>query len=464
MNTQTHTRRALIATVTITLAVLLLGTCYWNPQSGVGKITLNLSSGSRAQVDPTVVQYARAYLYADNMNNRINLDGATPYAEATMSASGGSMTVDHVPAGSGYQLVLTLGTKPDGSHFVPGKFGTSSTFDVTANHETSVSIASVQSAKTVLSGAADVQYDLLGKDLNGVAYPASGNLGATDAGTLYRGAIGSMTGTGLGGFTANSLSSFTDGSGVAFFSVNTTNGIQVFKTTGGNLTSSTAPFSLPSAPTGSILQSGYYTTGNTYYYQGPGVLGGESGGNPWANVDLSGAVSGQPVLDFALGGGTLNGFFASKVGAFAIGVGLVSGGAQDLDYVITNGEFFHVSKGGRNLFIRTVAVNASILYVGTTDGIYQQNVSSFTANFDFPIPVSSVLPGSTGESVKKILFSTYLVALCDNVVLVYKSGVGSQPISIPVSGVTLGDLRAIAINAGMLYIAGSEGVTAVALN
>ncbi len=64
--------------VVMAAVVVLLGSCYWNPQSGAGKITLNLKSSSRAQVDPTSSAVCPRIFYADNMNNRINLNGRRP--------------------------------------------------------------------------------------------------------------------------------------------------------------------------------------------------------------------------------------------------------------------------------------------------------------------------------------------------------------------------------------------------
>lgn len=474
MHTTTHTKNALMAGVAVAL-ILLTASCYWNPQGGAGKITINLKSASRAQVDPTVVQYARVHLYADNMNSRINIGDGVPYAEATMSPSGGAMTVNHVPTGNGYKVVLTLGSKPDGATYVPGKFGMSDSFSVTANHETAVSIASVQTLNEVLGGG-DLEYDLLGKNLNSVVVVQYEGpvVGATDSGNFYFGGIDYFTTTTLTGYTVNSVSG-NDASSA--FIVNTDRGMLQYYSYDGHAYDPDGVFALPTAPTGSVVRSGgYYDSvagANVYYYVGPHSFGGVvSGSSSWVNVDLGGSTAVQPVFDLSLGGGSSGalGFFATPVGAFAVSSNLVNSGSsisRDLDYITKNGNFFHVPTAEMNLFITSVAIDQSYstdLYVGTIGGAYYADVTSLNKPPD-DAPITIPLSGSTGYFIRKVLAGPYLVALGNNLIFVYAGGYSSSPAVIPVQGVTLGELRAIAVDTsyGDIYIAGSKGITRIPL-
>ncbi len=481
-------KRTLTASVAVAMA-LLLGSCYWNPQSGAGKITLNLKSSSRAQIIPGNVQYARVYLYADNMNSEIEIGDGKPYAEAAMSPSGGSMTVDHVLAGTGYQLVLTLGSKPDGATFVPGQYGTSATFDVTANRNTDVNISSISQIAlyngNLLLSPATVTYFLLGKNLTGVAGLRGGNseiyLTASDSQNLYASSIYSSPSWVFdatfpaSGYTINSLS---DKNATAFGEVwlNTTAGIREYD--GSKILTPPGNLSVGSEPTINVLDSGsYYATlgQSVVYYIQAGGIGGNVQAASWYDVPLPLSKSGQAVLDFAVPSGNYNNaYFATAAGAFGIGYTLIGASStHDLSWIAANGGFFSVVSNGTKRYVTSLAVQGiSNLLVGTDDGVYQD----LTANVDAGIGKgttyiiqSSPLAATAGHPFRKLLYdgsTGYLAAVSNNFVIMYDLNNNSS-ILLPLPAVTIGETKSIDLfndytdGHSYLAVAGSQGLLVV---
>ncbi len=323
------TRRNLKKTVQGALAlaiVLVAGSCYWNPQGGAGKISLNLQSADRAQVDTVTVQYARVYLYNDNMNNRVDIGDGKPYYETTMSSKGGTATVEHVPAGSDYTLVVTLGVK-DGSTFVPGQFGLSdTTFDVTAGHKTDVSVSRITTVSAELY-TNDPQYALPGQNLVGVATDGSYIAAATSTVAYFLDSGLAPVGSVTPGPRINSVS-FVGASSLLSaydeFWLNTTSGIREFSVTSGPIV--IQQNNLPTGPAANVLRSGAYNSGQNavvVYYASDESFGGAFSlpvsGATWTEVRFSETANSQPVRDFVFTDGPI-GYFASQVGTFAISI------------------------------------------------------------------------------------------------------------------------------------------------
>ncbi len=469
--------------VVMAAVVVLLGSCYWNPQSGAGKITLNLKSSSRAQVDPTIVQYARVYLYADNMNSQINLGEEVPYAESAMNASGGSVTIDRVPAGSGYRLVLTLGSKPDRATFVPGQFGTSGSFEVTANHETVVQLTTMQTVKAILGTISGLGYEpsFLGKNLVGLAITTSYGVVTATSGAAYvgSGSAGpptSYTSMSPGSGSINSVSSTTYNSGEIW--LNTTQGIKQYTNAG--VTSSAL---LPSGgPSGSVLSSGSYGIAgalpNYAVYvlteDGLGGIHDVNGVGTWVPVDLSGAHSGPPVLDFSLPPVTSTfGLFATKSGSFGMDVSMLTPGNNNLNYVSANAGFFTLTRNGKQLFVSAVALDSSgtKLCIGTNDGLFAGSVGGITSligpgggSVDLTSTVS-LISGSAGHPFRRVIYTqSYIVGVSNNLLVLYN---GLNSFVVPLSAVVLGSFTGmgiIYITSSYIAISGSEGLTFIPLN
>ncbi len=479
-----NAREKKLSLVTATFAfaiVVLFGSCYWNPETGAGKIMLSLKASGRTQVDPVEVQYARVYLYADNMNTRVNIGDGAPYAEAALSSSGGSVTIDHVPAGTGYQLVLTLGTKPNGATYVPGSFAGSNTFTVTAGHETEVPLAVVTTVSTVLNTyGMEMNYDdgLLGHNVVGVACePTSFTIAAAERSALYRGVSLPLSSTGGSlppGATANSVSI---GSGE--FLVNTSSGIVPFDLISGTYGSGTS-FPQSGSPTGKITESGYNSATATYLYQREGGFGGKVRTTAWFDVDLSGG-SGLPTLDFAVNGAYGQTFFATKIGTFAVSNEVFGAGNNNSDYIASYAGFFTIKRNDRRLFISSVALDGGgYLYAGTRSGVYQASAGAVQtaigikgqlvpgSTIDLVVDAAGqVIPGTAGHPFRKVVgsyLSSVVAAISDTTLVVSGVGNGSTFV-LPLAAVALGDVNGIAIDpyGNYLYVAGTEGLTEIPL-
>ncbi len=159
-----HTSHFLVRTgaiVVMLAATLLVASCYWNPRGGIGKITLqipqsavrSIGAAQATQAGGGATETARVYLYNDNMNAQVPIGTGSQYVEATVGTSGGSITLDTVPPGDGYTLVLTLGSY-SGTTFVPVQYGQSAPFQVSAGKSTDVSLSmnAVPFSSTALVG------------------------------------------------------------------------------------------------------------------------------------------------------------------------------------------------------------------------------------------------------------------------------------------------------------------------
>ena len=160
--------RAFAAVVAIAAFSFVTSSCYWNPVGGAGKITLQLSPAQARSVMATQAtggtQTARVYLYTNNMNASVTIGSGSQYVETTVGSTGGSITIDGVPPGDDYTLVLTLGSKT-GAVFVPSGFGQSAAFRVSAGKSTSVNLSLVD-----LTAILAVPQALIGKNLTGVVF------------------------------------------------------------------------------------------------------------------------------------------------------------------------------------------------------------------------------------------------------------------------------------------------------
>ncbi len=430
------------------------------------------------------------------------------------------MTVDHVPAGSGYQLVLTLGSKPDGSTFVPGQFAQSGTFDVTAGHETDVALNGLTTVAAV-TGALDanqapynLQYDsgLLGKNVRGVAVSTDANyaswIGAADGTTLYRGQSFPLSGSSGSlppGATANSVSDGALSSGSVEFLVSTTRGIVPFGSTG--TYGSQTVFPQNYGPSGDIENARLSSYGNfsipaglTDYYvyrTANGGLGGittisQTSTTAPFSVDLSSGSATQVVLDFSMDSGDPNLFLATSAGAFAVSPELFTAGNADFNYLSTYGANVTVHLNGKDRFIASLVQNGSSArtYAGTNSGVYVTTlgtVDSYIGNIaaqggpgqkvDLIADLGGQLvPDTNGHPFSKIVSQTdyaQIVAVSNNLLVVYLPPnyiplpPAPQYFVLPLVAVTLGDVNAVAVApeygslTPSILIAGTKGLTIV---
>jgi len=489
---------------------LLFASCYWNPQSGTGSITLHISGpASRSITAPTSVSYARVFLYTDNGDTPVYVGESTAFAEAALSDGSGSVTVQNVPAGPQYKLVLVLGTKDTSSGvFLPATFSqTQSAFAITANKDNVVALAAPQSVQLIDASSGlpvPVQYDLIGKNLTGATVANNSNMypyemywAASTSNTLFAATTGSMVNTSYTtvtpGRTINSLSSGSPdpvGAVPQEIWMNTSGGIVTFDPSNGQFPA--LPLGGPS--TAVLLSGSYYamTAGQdvVYYADNNGlggvVFGGQINVPYWVTIAIAG-VSEPPILDYAVPPSSSSGdyaYFATRLGAFAIGSDLLSSGNNTLTYLLNHAAFFTVvDPNGNNPFINSLAMdlNDTTLYIATNNGIYTAaaaNIDGLVGTGSAAYKITSApLPGTTGHAFKKVLEggtpASYYSALYwvgwSRGTFVYGLAGGTSATTIPVAAVSLGTPQAVALmqdsDSSYVYlvIAGSEGLSFVPL-
>jgi len=476
--------RHLCLVAVVVAASGLLASCYWNPQSGAGSITLKIAGpATRSITAPTAVSYARAFLYTDNGNTLVNLGGSVPYAEGTVSGGSGTMTVENVPAGPQYSLVLVLGDKDSTTGvFLPGSYTqTSSTFTVTANAQNTVAL----SAPTTVTGigatgaTVGVTYDLLGDNLNGLTV-ANGSVATSTSGTLFR-ATGSGVPTAytstMPGGTINSLSAVapTPSSGTTEVWMNTSAGI---------VPTTAVP---AGGPTSGVLQSATYTaiySTTSFYpllYRYDGGLGGTVYSSilstpVWVNIPFSGSAS-PAVFDLATHAPSAtpyqNAYVASARGAFGMSYTLLASANTTLSTLLGQAGFFTVTdSSGNSPTINALSVDdfSALLYVGTNNGVYTtaiSNVDNVVGTGSTYRITSAALTGTPGHAFRKVVtinagnYSEW-AGLSEDAV--YYGHTGSTVTRIPIAAVSLGAPREIALlltGSVYLVIAGSEGLSFV---
>jgi len=480
---------------------LLFASCYWNPQSGTGSITLHISGpASRSITAPTSVSYARVFLYTDNGDTPVNVGESTPFAEATLSGGSGSVTVQNVPAGPQYKLVLVLGTKDAGSGvFLPATYSqTQSAFVIAANKENAVTLAAPHATQeTDINGQpVAVNYDLLGKNLTG-ATVANEYWAASTSNTLFTGmnseTVNTSYTTTTPGGTINSLSAASNDPVYGyspFVWVNSTVGILTYDPY--LQTYSTSPLPSGGPGTAVLLSGSYYANQqDVVFYADSSSVGGTvynsgSVSASWVTVPITG-VSSPTVLDIAVPAANStaqNAYFATKLGAFAISHNLLSSDNNTLTYLLSNAAFLTVvDPNGNNPFVNSLAIDPdpsssdSTLLVGTNNGIYTTAVSAVdllvgTGSAPYKI-TTAPLSDTQSHAFRRVVvgpqgyYSPYFWVGWSGGSFFYGQIGGTSTSSVPVSAVTLGTPRAIAIMYDsatycvFLVIAGSEGLSFV---
>jgi hypothetical protein len=332
-----------------------------------------LRSTTAAGAGATVT--ARAFLYTNNLNTAYTFSAGTTFVETTVSVDGGSMKIENIPAGTDYRLLLVVG-QYNNLVFVPGDYGLSGSFPITAGKTSSVALT-LQSSP--ITGTA-----LLGSNINGVGYDGY-NLYATDSSTLYSATSPSMSSptfdqsySAPSGMTINSLSNvYFLGSSAVW--VNTSGGIVLpgewptllpFTTVPpGNVTRSDS-FGIDGVNGGVIYRSGFLLRG--------GLAPVDGSAETWFDIDMSDGSTTQPVLDFSVTQFGLNDFVYLAAGAstFAAPADFMNAGNRSLDYMRNAGVTVRVVRNGKSLFTTSTAIDdptfvSSLpsLYVGTVNSI-----------------------------------------------------------------------------------------------
>ena len=331
--------------IVLSAAVLLLSSCF-SPlqQSGTGSISVTVPPLSETELSGSALSasqtggdpyYAAVFVYKDGSE--------AGFDETRVSSSEpAELTVDGIPEGDGYSLVVTIGQKERGAIF-PETYGSNAeeSFSVTGGRLTPVSVE---------MQASPFFYALEGRRLKGLALSGETIMTATeDSVYALQGSLAdrslSEAGSTSTGWTINSIDQGVEPEGA---------------NAGANLAWASGPgtrivpFSLDggSVVAGRNIAGGYTETRNILssrgYYadvtDGDGVAvaafqidggmgGGQAYSSDWGDSgdDLKDFVSGQPVLsvDVWEGTETKRAFLSTKIGTFAVTDGIFEGADQD---------------------------------------------------------------------------------------------------------------------------------------
>ncbi|NOY07371.1 MAG: hypothetical protein GXP33_00815, partial [Spirochaetes bacterium] len=322
---------------TALISLVFLYSCYVSSSFGNSGIRLHFTnsytaSSARALGD-TSNSTARVYLL-DSNNAVFPLGESTEYKQSVISSTGTDVTLDNIPAGSGYRVLISIGSlSADGIFLNVAQYGQSEPVSISSGSTADVSIT--------LTPSPFSKY-LKGKELMGVKInPEDNSIYAADSANLYIGTDpGSMENNSLSlpaSYEVQSLSigKVINGSGTIINQVwlNTNKGILPYNGSPFNTAFST---NLIDNGDVNILDSGALDISATspavsVFYQIDGGLGGvyitdstkdTPGAWDWLNIDLSDVISGQPVSGFYI---TDNyAYFATKLGAFRLSADIIT--------------------------------------------------------------------------------------------------------------------------------------------
>ena len=447
-----------ILPIIISLAAVLLASCYFTPPAGdTSSITLTLSESAVARVVDANADTARVYLLSEN-NALLNFGDAYYFESGDFTASN-EITVEGIPSGT-WKVLLSLG-KYSGDAFMTLSYGGTDGTVVSPGVEAKVGI-------TLKEQPYNVAGNLLGKDVSGVVN-ISDTMYASSGNTIYSGTaaavLNSLSQTISAEYTINSISkglffSATPNVFTPELWVNTDKGIVPYRGGAFNYTFHDDGVSvLKSGALETIEATAVWDSNDklAVFYQRPKGLGGASIGgdqkddpSTWSWTDLSeleDSISDELVLDFAVHGD--NGYFASTIGAFRLNKGTVEAGGSDW---ISEGTFFEIVEGEETLLIYAIEVDetTNVVYIGTSDGMYKASLD------DEGNPVNpSRISGTEGYGFTKIsVTEDYAAFLSSYDLFIYETGTGSLT-PLPFYSGLPGMLTGLSWKGSVLFISGT---------
>ncbi len=440
-----------------------LGSCYWRPEFSSGGLRVDLSRiSSRVGGAGDVI---RVYLIADGL--LFSAGGGGPFL-AEVPASGDlqeqKIGISGLPVGPQYQVLVGVGPVNSGV-FTPQAYGESELFLVSPHADTPVPISL---AGIPFSGSIAYSTELMGRKL--VSVVDSGGVVAAESRALHYTYLD--TGTfpytlappqsydlssdpNLNSHTINGLSR----GGFRFTTwMNTSNGIVPFTVDGwGN----EPGFSADLSGSKDILESGSFSilgAGFDFlFFRRANGLGGNlavngTPSNTWVNLDV------PEVRDLAIGSSTA--FFATGGGAFALPAVFLQDALPDL-------AARRVPIPAPPLPILCLDLRTGTpgtLYMGTADGVWYMSADEAKLTFGSPTPLTRV-PETAGARIEQIAVHPTMVT-SDNQAYLSRYWLFIRTFGtvyrIPFFAVFPGKPTGLAWDsAGVLYISGTEGLSAV---
>ena len=456
------------------LALVLLGACSFSSGGDdKGSVSMRFALAPLASKGLVGTEdTARIWIYSNNV--LLEKDKTTEYYQVALTSGAGSITIEELPPGNDYRLVVASGeiinektTAAD--YFNVVRYGMSTAFEIKAGTDTSVAMT-LEAITTAYKALASV------KSLVTV----SGKIIAASSAAIHSGSsISGLTTTDWSSSygTINSLSlGYTSSVSSYYPLVNTTNGVYTLAEEGPPIIKADAITSVlkdgkPESQLGA-LQSGAYD--DVYFYQGERQFGGLTGTDTvWTKIKLDIAgLSGKPIIDFFVVGSPSDktnvfAFFATRfVGTFRMGESFIDQGA-DFDYLeAILGKNSLLSFFGEDLpLIQAFGYTGdtgNTLYLGTKSGVYK-TTAAFTSTSGALGTTPVLVTGTKGINVTKIvtrLESDVPVAamLSSDEIIVVK---GSLVYRMPYLKWMAGTLSDIAWNGTKVVVTGSLGVAEI---
>ena len=452
----------------ISIAFLLPCSCFFSGVEDTGSIELVFNSTDTKSLKAAGdFYYARVWLLSEN--NIFSL-GDNEYIEVQLESDNNvDLTIENIPAGVTYTLLLATGTAStlDDPLFETIKYGKTE-ITVAAGVNNAVSL-------TMLDTPFTIQNTLLGKDMSGAAIVDGSTLYASEGNYIYKF-------EGLPAITddtdpvripedyngiVNSLSAGISFAGTAVLWLNTDNGILPYDGSVFNV-----DFSANHEGKISILQSGIIDIeigDDILFFQIDGGLGGVSidkmSPTNWVDIDLSDIITGQPVHDFIVI--DEYGYFATKLGAFRMDDGLISGydGGETPDYM-DYCNFFEIDEG--EIPILSIASGSSTrILMATEEGLWYAPLTGTVDVIGQPVRVDGT-EGSRFTDIEGSPDGSYAAAVSSSILLLLKADGESYKTTslyfhsgLPVETDLSEDLSAIVWYGNTLFLTGCRGLVSL---
>lgn len=487
----------IIRVITALALVLLLGSCLIDGGSSddTGSLVIALPSVGSSAIS-SGVDTVRIWLYTPG-NLEFGVDGgaarlpgaADNFLEASVTGSSGTITIDGIPAATGYRLVIVLGDKTTDA-FIPIDVAQSDPFEITGGRETGLNLtaAVVDGLTTALEGE-----EIIGAVVGD--FDGTGSVFAASTDTVFQNAFAPTpteyslsSGVLASASQVLGLSSASfDGEDVVL--VNTDYGI--FPGLTDVVFSFIPSFAASFADAGiqNIVDSGGFYLSDTaeyvLYYQRLGGLGGGVYDDPLAIVAGDWNDSGTDLEDYveadespvraATTDSSSQAFLASTLGTFAV-TDEFFGTDFDVDTILTGEDgsgltFWGIAYPGSTLPLRITQLGylEGNIVAGTPRGAFRFAASAIgNTDSNGLVPASAVtqIPAVADQPIFDISINDgYLAIATARELVVIDSETFAEEFSTPLRAVALGAPASIFVvdegGAPAVYIAGAEGLTRI---
>ena len=448
----------------VLVSAVALSSCYWTRTLGQGGLTIDFSQIQSKQAGDVV----RVYLLADG--KLFSTGGGVPFSAQVVIApypDETKVSIQGLPVGPQYQALLGVGPM-SGGVFAPNSYGKSGLFQVSPGTDTTVPV-SLNSLST-FSGIT-FSSELMGKNLKGAVGAGGFSAYTAEESTLYRmyydNSINVLYMSASYDLATDSRVNGLSDDGAYLASdafISTPTGVLPFDNSEGF--NFQPDFSSTLGGNKDILESADFLAGADYafFFRRAGGLGGTYVGQldqynystwSWVNLDVPG------VLDLAVSNNFA--YFATASGAFALPPAFLTDPTLAEHKMPFSAPADIVSLD----FVPTIAFAGGKLYMGTTNGAYEADVTETTTpprSISLSPDPATQIPETAGQKIEWIAISRDWPdanqAFLSNYWLFIRKGVTVY--EIPFFAILPGKPTGMAWDSSnVLYISGTEGLSAI---